>query len=213
MVEPERRGWTVQVRSGATNVPVGRAELRAGVGTVLLHQVPVADPPVGVAAPYPLLRAQLTYGIDGGKMQVTCDWQFGARIVIPGDWVEIVASFEATGLAVPDLGVTVTAAVVDGAPAPPTDWGFTVLGANLVPTDKEDLQIPEGAHSVNLFSPTQAGWGSLVVRQQRAKSAGTIIEYIPTEPSPVPLMPGARWIQVENIGAAALWPQVRFGLA
>lgn len=207
----QRHGFTRQISQPGERVNIGRVELRSGVGTVLLQQFQRTD--AAGTSPFALLRAHVDYGIDGARFGVVADWQLGARIVVPGDYVDLWASYEETESRDP-IEISLTAAIIDGAPAPPTPWGFTVRCNELVgPRGSQTIQVPQGAHDVALYAPTAASWGGFIVRQQAAVGGNIIVSDTPITPAPVELLPGCRWIYVENNTGVDLRPLIRFGLA
>ena len=184
-------------------------DLEQGVATICLHQM--LTPDYFGTVPFALLRCRIKCGVGVGNTLIG-DWQMGARIVVLAERVEVSAFFDVVESRDP-LPITVTASVVDGAPAAPTPWGYSHRCANLDRSDKQVIQVPEGAHDVALFAPTVASWGGIMVRQQSAQGASTIIEDTPVDTRPVELLPGARWVEVENITTVLVRPWVRFGLA
>lgn len=206
----QRRGATVKISGPGQTIDVARVDLETGVGTILLQQVQVPD---GSLPPYALLRAKITYGIDGGRFSIVADWQMGTRIVVPGDSAELSVSYEATDLGRGPLDVYVMGAIVDGAPAPPTPWGYTVRCNSLAAGANQIIQVPQGAHDVALFAPTAASWGGFIVRQEAAQGTVVLVESTPTTPLPVELLAGTRWVEIVNNTPNVLRPYIRFGLA
>lgn len=204
----QQRGWTATVPAGQTKA-IGRVTLDLGVGTVFLQQLATTD--AAGTVPWALLRAVLSYGIDGAKFQVVGDWLPGARVVVVADYVDLAARFDPVPSRDP-LALTVSAAIVDGAPAPPVGWQFTER-LQLDAGGSTVVQVPQGAHSVALIAPTAPLWGSLLVSQQTATLGGVLTTDTPVSDAPSPLLPGARWIEVTNLAGVAAEPFLRFGLA
>lgn len=207
----QRQGATVVLRGPGETLDVARVDLKSGVGTVLLQQVATTDPVAG--APYALLRATIGYGIDGARFVVQADWQMGTRIVVPGDSVDLSVSYEPTDIARQPVTIIVSGGIVDGAPAPPTPWGYTVRCNQLAAGAAQVVQVPQGAHDVALYAPAAAAWGGIILRQETGNGASVLLEYNPTTPAPVELLPGVRWIEVINNTPGSLRPFIRFGLA